>query len=236
MVCLKNPLRLLLIEDDIRLLDLLRTGLWEQGHCVLTASDGETGLSLARAHEFDVIILDIGLPGCDGYHIASSLRAEQNSVAILMLTARDMDEDVIRGLDMGADEYMRKPFSFLELLARIAAVSRRVANSASPEYRFEDLHLRYRERRLFRANCPIHLSPSEFALIETLIRHAGRTVSRDALARTVWGSESAVSTHALDTLVGALRAKLQSPSSRTAIRTVRGTGYVLQHCEPRAEP
>lgn len=224
----ENPLRLLIVEDDVRLADLLRKGFWEHGHSVQTACDGNAGLSMALSGHFDVIVLDIGLPGCDGWRIASCLRAEQSPVGIVVLTARDREDDVVYGLNLGADDYVRKPFSFRELLRRVSIVGRRAANSAPLEHRFEDVRIDYYGRRIFRGHLPLHLSRCEFALMEALMRHAGKAVSREALAKRVWGSESSVSPGALDTLVSALRAKLHSPGSRTEVKTLRGLGYALQ--------
>jgi DNA-binding response OmpR family regulator len=240
----EKPLRILAIEDDLRMLDLLRRSFWEHGHTVMTASDGAEGLRLAREHTFEVIVLDIGLPSLDGYQIASRLRAEQSAAAILMLTARDMEDDVIRGLDLGADDYIRKPFSFPELLARISSVTRTTTGSPSQishELCYEDLSLDRLQRRVFRAKATLHLSRSEFALMETLMEHAGATVPRSTMIAKVWGAHSTVTPGALDTLVGVLRDKLDSPDARTVIRTIRGIGYCLEQAaldrpERRGEP
>ncbi len=231
----ENPLRLLIVEDDSRLADLLRRGFWKYGHSVQTASDGGTGMSLARSGHFDVIVLDIGLPLCDGWQIASCLRAERSPVGIVVLTARDREDDVVYGLNLGADDYVRKPFSFRELLSRVSIVGRRAAHSAPAECRFEDLRIDYYGRRIFRGHLPLHLSPSEFALMEALMRHAGKAVSREALTHRVWGPNSSVSPGALDTLASALRAKLHLPDSQSELKTVRGLGYALQSRSRAAE-
>lgn len=218
--------RILVIEDDHRLVDLLQRGLREQGFRVRTATDGEAGLILARSCIFDVLVLDLGLPGIDGYNICATLRQEQVSAGILMLTARDAEDNVVLGFDMGADEYLRKPFSFRELVARIRNVSRRASLNSADSLRFADLKLDCRLRRCFCADVPIHLSEREIALLEALLREAGYCISRNALTRHIWGKEH-VSHGALDTLVASLRIRLDLPDAQTSIRTIRGSGYQL---------
>jgi DNA-binding response OmpR family regulator len=218
--------RILLIEDDHRLVDLLRRGLSEQGFHVLTATDGDTGLNLARNCLFDVLVLDLGLPGIDGYEICAILRRERISAGILMLTARDSEDNVVLGFDMGADEYLRKPFSFRELVARIRTVSQRVDRNSEGSLRFTDLELDCRLRRCFCAELPVHLSAREFTLLEALTREAGRCISRKNLTRYIWGDEP-VSHGALDSLVASLRIRLDRPDAQTVILTVRGSGYQL---------
>lgn len=226
-------MRVLVIEDDRRLLHLLDRGLIEHGFRVHTAVDGPSGLALALGHVFDVLVLDLGLPGIDGYEICARLRTEQSRAAILMLTARDLEEDVIRGYDMGADEYLRKPFSFRELIARIHTVARRAEATASSWLRFADLAMDSRLRRCFCDGQPVHLSSREYALLEALLRDAGHAISREALTAQVWGAAPA-SHGALDTLIASLRTRLRQPGAQTEIRTLRGRGYQLARKFSRA--
>jgi DNA-binding response OmpR family regulator len=221
-------LRILVIEDDPRMLELLRKGFSEHGHLVVTAADGVEGLQLGNEHEFDAIVLDIGLPELDGYQVTARLRANQRRAPILMLTAMDMEDDVIRGLDLGADGYMTKPFSFPELLARIGSFTRR-ASAASPiESRFGGLMLDAIHQKIFYAGRNILLTRSEFLLLEQLAQHADNPLSRKMLADKVWGVDVPVSRGALDTLMNSLRRKLDGPHHQSVIRTVRGLGYCLQ--------
>jgi DNA-binding response OmpR family regulator len=226
-----SSLRLLVIEDDPRMLELLRKGLWEHGHLVLAASNGHEGLELGERHDFDAIILDIGLPELDGYQVAAHLRAAQKTAPIIMLTAMDMEDDIIRGLDLGADDYMTKPFSFRELLARLESLSRRVAKrSPTPEMGFADLRLDPVRQRVVHSGREISLTKSEFLLLQELMRHPGQPRSREALADKVWGS-APVKRGVLDTLINSLRLKLDELNCESLIRTVRGLGYCLQ-CGP----
>jgi DNA-binding response OmpR family regulator len=223
-----RSLRLLVIEDDPRMLELLRKGLWEHGHLVLAASNGMEGVELGEQHDFDVILLDIGLPDLDGYQVASRLRTNHRGTPIIMLTAMDMEDDIIRGLDLGADGYMTKPFSFPELLARIGSVSRRTGTKSSPDSKFTDLTLDATRHRVFYSGRQVTLTKSEFLLLQQLARHAGEPLSREVLTENVWG-EADVSRGVLDTLINSLRSKLDAPRCRLFIRTVRGLGYCLQY-------
>ncbi len=220
-------LRILVIEDDPRLLELLRKGLWEHGHLVMTTANGREGLQLGIQHNFDVIILDIRLPELDGYQIAAGLRTNGCSTPVLMLTALDMEDDIIRGLDLGADGYMTKPFSFRELLVRIHSLARR-ANAPSAEVHCAGLTIDPIQRKVFHSGKYISLTRSEFLLLEQLAEHAGNPLSRKDLADHVWGAATPVKRGVLDTLVNSLRRKLDSPFRHSLIKTVRGLGYCLQ--------
>lgn len=221
-------LRILVIEDDPRLLELLRKGLWEHGHLVVTAPNGREGLQLGSEHHFDVIILDIRLPELDGYQVAARLRANRCPTPMLMLTALDMEDDIIRGLDLGADGYMTKPFSFRELLVRIHALARR-ANAAATEVHCAGLAIDPIQRKVFHSGKYISLTRSEFLLLEQLAEHAGNPLSRKELADHVWGATTPVKRGVLDTLINSLRRKLDSPLHHSLIKTVRGLGYCLQN-------
>lgn len=210
------------------MLELLRKGLWEHGHLVVAASNGTEGFQLGVEHEFDVIILDIGLPELSGYQVAASLRARQCLAPIIMLTAMDMEDDIIRGLDLGADDYMTKPFSFPELLARIDSLARRSVRATSQEDRFADLMLDTARLRASYSGRQISLTRSEFLLLQQLVQHAGAPLSRDTLTQKIWGDAS-VKRGVLDTLINSLRSKLNGLHCRFLIKTIRGLGYCLQN-------
>jgi DNA-binding response OmpR family regulator len=223
-----HSLRLLVVEDDQRMLELLRKGLWEHGHLVLGASTGVEALQLGQEHDFDVILLDIGLPELDGYQVAARLRAAGRRSPILMLTAMDMEDDIIRGLDLGADDYMAKPFSFPELLARITALARRAGKGICEEPGLGGLTLDTTQRRVFYSGRQISLTRSEFLLLHQLMQHAGRPLSREELTENLWG-KTETKRGVLDTLVNSLRSKLGAMCCRSLIKTVHGFGYCLQY-------
>jgi len=220
-------MRILIIEDEIRMLELLRKGLYESGCTVMTAADGDTGLEIALAHEFDAILLDIGLPRRDGYEVARALREHHSATPVLILTARDAEDDIIRGLDLGADDYMTKPFSFPELVARLQAITRPHRDEMPTRIEAGDLVFESVSHIVSRAHASIELTRTEYALLERLLRSAGSCVSRQALTECIWGSDPEVGPGALDVLVSGLRRKIDLPFKNKLIRTVRGTGYVL---------
>jgi len=222
-------MRVLVIEDEIRMSELLRKGLYEAGCTVMTVGDGDAGLDIALAHEFDAIVLDIGLPRRDGYSIARMLRERKNKTPVLMLTARDAEDDIIRGLDLGADDYMTKPFSFPELVARLQSITRPHREETVGKIEAGDLVVDPIRHSVTRANASIELTRTEFALLGRLVRSAGSCVSRQALTESIWGSDSDVGPGALDVLVSGLRGKIDAPFKHKLIRTVRGTGYVLRY-------
>ncbi len=215
------------------MLELLRRGLQEHDCAVMTAIDGETGLEIAAACEFDVILLDIGLPKRDGYEVMRVLRERACAARVLMLTARDGEDEIIRGLDLGADDYLTKPFSFPELVARLQSITRLRRDDAQGRIEAGDLVVDPVRRMVMRGNVHIDLSRSEFNLLVSLVRSAGRCVSRRSLMEGVWGSDPEVGAGALDVLVNSLRGKIDAPYKRKLIRTVRGSGYLLS-CQARA--
>jgi DNA-binding response OmpR family regulator len=225
-------LRILVVEDDPRMLELLRQGLWEHGHLVVTAANGPEGLQLGEELEFDIIVLDIGLPELDGYQVAARLRANRCPVPILMLTALDMEDDIIRGLDLGADSYMTKPFSFPELLARIGSLTRRSSAASTTELRSSALRLDTVQHKVIYAGRPILLTRSEFLLLQQLAQHADNPLSRKTLMDKIWGVDVPVNRGVLDTLINSLRRKLDTPDHQSLIKTVRGLGYRLQNKPP----
>jgi DNA-binding response OmpR family regulator len=221
-------MRILVVEDERRMADLLSSGLSEEGHTVTIAREGREGLSIAEAYPFDLIILDVMLPGIDGFSIARRLREQHNQTPILMLTARDATQDIIKGLDYGADDYLTKPFSFDVLLARVRAVARRGPIPQPVLLQFADLAMNPSSREVRRGQRLIALTRTEFAILELLLRNAGRVVSRDHLIESVWGADAEIESNTLDAFVRLLRAKVEAPGEPKLIHTVRGVGYSLR--------
>jgi DNA-binding response OmpR family regulator len=221
-------MRILVVEDERRMAQLLSDGLTEEGHSVTTAHEGREALSAAGTCSFDLIILDVMLPGLDGFAVASRLREERNQTPILMLTARDATQDVIKGLDLGADDYLTKPFSFDVLMARVRAVSRRGPVARTVCLECGDLVLDPAAHEVRRGNRPIALTRTEFAILELLLRNAGRVVPRDTLIESVWGSESDIESNTLDAFVRLLRAKVEAAGEPKLIHTIRGVGYSVR--------
>jgi DNA-binding response OmpR family regulator len=220
-------MQILIVEDEERLVHLLRRGLREEGHTVLAAFDGADCVELATRHNFDAILLDIMMPRMDGYQVAQLLRSHNVSSAIIMLTAKDSTPDIVKGLDVGADDYLTKPFSFEELLARLHAVQRRVHASKPAGLQVGDLFLDPVAHRVTRAEASLSLTRTEYALLERLICEAGHVVHREALAEAIWGSGAAVQDNRLDALVRLLRRKVELQGSPRLIHTVRGVGYAI---------
>jgi DNA-binding response OmpR family regulator len=221
-------MRILVIEDEIRMQELLRKGLYESGYTVMTASDGETGLQAALAHDFSAIVLDIGLPRRDGFSLAQTLRERKRATPLLMLTARDAEDDIIRGLELGADDYMTKPFSFQELVARLQSITRPHREETITRIEAGELVVDPVRHSVTRGSASIELTRTEFALLGRLVRSAGGCVSRQALSESVWGSDASVGSGALDVLINSVRRKIDAPFTHKLIRTVRGAGYVLK--------
>lgn len=222
-------MRILIVEDEPRMLELLRKGLYEHDFAVMTAADGETGLEIATAHEFDCIVLDIGLPHLDGYGLMAALRTRGCSTPVLMLTARDKEDDIIRGLDLGADDYLTKPFAFPELVARLQSVTRHHRGAGDNAIAAGDTIVDVVRRSVMRNGQNIDLTRQEFLLLLCLLKRAGQCVARQALMEFVWGPNHPVGASALDVLVNSLRAKFDAPFEPKLISTVRGTGYMFKH-------
>ena len=221
-------MRILVIEDEARMAQLLREGLAEQGHTVTTSLNGREGLDIAEGWTFDLIILDLMLPGLDGFSIARRLRAAHNQTPILMLTARDSAKDLIEGLDLGADDYLTKPFSFKVLFARVRALGRRGPIPQAVSLQVGDLTLNPGTREVRRGSRAIALTPREFSLLETLMRNARQVVPRDTLIDTVWGGDTNIESNTLDVFVRLIRAKIECPGEAKLLRTIRGIGYSLR--------
>jgi len=223
-----TTMKLLIVEDETRMAELLRQGLTEEGHTATCAPDGAEGLSLAKSSEFDVIILDIMMPRLSGYELAKRLRAEGVKTPILMLTAKDAVPDIVRGLDLGADDYMTKPFSFDELLARLRAVKRRELAGHETKLRVADLVLDPGKREVVRGEQRISLTRTEYNLLEHLILRAGQVVSRRSLIEAVWGFDREIKENTLEAFMHLLRDKVDPPGRLKLIHTVRGVGYMIR--------
>ena len=224
-------MQILIVEDDQRLARQLKKGLDEQGHVVTLAFDGPAGLEAARQGRFDVLVLDVMLPRLDGFQIVRQLRNAGSKSPVLMLTARDSAEDIVVGLDAGADDYLTKPFALKVLLARIRALARR--KDVEPRMRLQigDVVLDPAQRVVKRAGSPVALTRTEFVLLETLMRNSGRVVTRDRLIEAVWGNEREVESNTLDVYVRQLRTKIEPAGSRRLIQTIRGVGYTMREEE-----
>lgn len=219
-------MQILIVEDEQRMAELLKRGLTEEGHHVVVARDGATGLETARAAPFDVIVLDTMLPRMDGLTVARRLRDARNQTPILMLTAKDAAADVIRGLDSGADDYLTKPFAFDVLLARLRAVSRRGMIPQPVCLELADVRLDPATRRVTRGKQTLNLTPREFSLLELLLRNSGRVVRRETILESVWGFDCDVNENTLEAFVRLLRLKVDSREPKL-IHTVRGVGYAM---------
>jgi DNA-binding response OmpR family regulator len=221
-------MKLLIVEDETHMADLLRKGLTEEGHNAICAYDGAEGLDLAKSYEFDVIILDVMMPKLNGYDLAKRLRAEKIRTPILMLTAKDTVPDIVRGLDLGVDDYMTKPFSFDELLARLRSVRRRISAAGESELRVGDLVLDPAGRNVVRGEVRISLTRTEYNLLERMMFRVGKVVSRRSLIESVWGFDREIEENTLDAFMHLLRNKIDTPGKPKLIHTVRGVGYLIR--------
>ncbi len=221
-------MKLLVVEDDRKMAGVLRKGLEEEGYVVTLAHDGATGLGYAQADSFDAIVLDVMLPGQDGFEIARRLRQARDQTPILFLTARDSVADVVNGLNLGGDDYLAKPFSFDVLLARVRALTRRGPAPHPVQLRVADLVLDSGTHEVTRADRRIVLTPKEFVLLETLMRNTGRVVDRDSLIGSVWGFEKDIESNTLDVFIRLLRGKVDQGHTHKLIHTVRGVGYCVR--------
>jgi DNA-binding response OmpR family regulator len=215
-------MKLLVIEDEHRMLELLCKGLSEEGHTVSCAADGREGLQALRDHDFDVIILDVMMPKMNGFELAKRMRIDNNCTPILMLTARDSVPDIVHGLDLGADDYMTKPFSFDELLLRLRAVRRAATAARTTQLQVGNLLLDVSSHEVRRDEQRISLTRTEYLLLETLILHSGEVVPREILIASC-GRE--MGSNSLDAFVRLLRQKIEGGHRQKLIHTVRGAGY-----------
>jgi two-component system response regulator MprA len=220
-------MQILVVEDERRMAELLERTLSEEGHQVVVARDGREGFEAARCAPFDVIVLDMMLPGMDGLAVARRLRERGNQTPVLMLTARDTAADIVNGLDSGADDYLTKPFSLDILLARLRAVSRRGAIPRPVCLEVADLKLDPATRRVTRGGEILNVTPREYKLLELLMRNPGRAISRDSILESVWGFGSEVNENTLEVFVRLLRMKVETREPKL-IHTVRGFGYMIR--------
>jgi DNA-binding response OmpR family regulator len=222
-------LYILVVEDERRLAQVVRNVLEEEGHTVDLAHDGEEGLAMAMDGSHDLIVLDVLLPGVDGFEVCRTLRTSRVDTPVLLLTALGALEDRVRGLDAGADDYLPKPFAFQELLARLRALGRRRVQAHEPQQlQAGDLSLDLRRRRAERRGRTIELSPKEFSLLEFLLRNSGRVVTRTQILDHVWGYDYSPDSNLVDVYVTYLRRKVDHGHDRKLIHTVRGAGYALE--------
>jgi two-component system, OmpR family, response regulator len=225
-------MRVLVVEDELKLASLLRQGLEDEGLGVDVATSGEQAVTSALATEYDAIVLDVVLPGWDGFEVCRRLRREEVWSPTLMLTARGDVESRVRGLDAGADDYLVKPFSFDELLARLRALARRAVAPRPPVLEVDDLRLDPGARRVWRGNTEVELTAREFALLETLMRRPGQVLSRFELLEHVWSGSYENRSNVIDVYIAYLRDKIDRPFGRRSLETVRGAGYRLRAGEP----
>lgn len=221
------PLRVLMVEDEVRLAETVRRGLVAEGFVVDVVHDGPTGLYSAEVNDYDVVVLDIMLPGMNGYDVCRKLRASGVWTPVLMLTAKDGEYDQADAFDLGADDYLTKPFSFVVLVARLRALVRRGAPERPPVLTAGDLVLDPATRTTRRGTSEITLTPREFGLLHFLLRHRGDVVSKSEILESVWDLNYDGDDNIVEVYVGYLRRKIDQPFDRRAIQTVRGIGYRL---------
>jgi DNA-binding response OmpR family regulator len=219
--------RVLVVEDEQRLASAVRRGLIAEGFVVDVAHDGVDGLHLAREGQYDAVVLDLMLPGLSGYQVCERLRAERNWVPVLILSAKDGEYDQADGLDLGADDYMTKPFSYVVLAARLRALLRRGVRPRPAVLAAGDLRLDPGARIVSRAGTGIELTAREFALLEYLMRRAGQVVSKAELLEHVWDPDAVADLNVVEVYAGYLRRKIDAPFGKNSLQTVRGAGYRL---------
>jgi two-component system OmpR family response regulator len=223
--------RVLVVEDEAKMARLLKRGLEEEGHAVDVGGDGPEGFWLATENSYGLLVLDVMLPGFDGFELCRKLRAAGDWTPVLMLTARDAVDDRVRGLDAGADDYLVKPFSLLELSARMRALTRRDDRARPATLSNGDLRLDPAAKRVWRGETELQLSPKEFALLELFLRHVGSVLTRSQILDAAWDFAYDGSSNVVDQYVTYLRRKIDTPFGRRDIETVRGMGYRLNRYE-----
>jgi heavy metal response regulator len=224
-------MRILVVEDERKVASFIQRGLEAEHYTVDVAHDGDTGLACALEGHHDLLILDLMLPGRDGAAVLRELRARRHTMPILLLTARATVTDKVRGLDLGADDYLTKPFEFAELLARVRALLRRGSAAPAPTLALADLTVDPATREVARGGRRIELTAREFALLEFFLRNPGRVLSRALIAQHVWGVSFDTFTHVIDVYVNYLRRKIDADFGKKLLHTVRGAGYVLKEPE-----
>lgn len=224
-----SRMRILVVEDDRKVASFIRKGLEEEGHAVEVAGDGAAAIERATdGAPWDLVVLDVMLPKGDGFGVLKALRQEGLRMPVLMLTARDAVGDRVTGLDLGADDYLSKPFAFEEFLARVRALLRRGGTGSAPVLRLADLTLDPATREVRRGARRVELTAREHTLLEYFLRNAGRVLTRPMLAQHVWGLDFDPESNVVDVYVGYLRRRIEGPGERRLLHTVRGVGYVLK--------
>jgi heavy metal response regulator len=227
-------MRVLIVEDEKRIQDFLSRGLESAGYAVDAAMDGNTGVEMVHATEYDLIILDLNLPDIDGLQVLQKIRNRKSSPPVLILSARDAVEDRVKGLELGADDYLVKPFAFVEMLARVRALLRR--GQPTPErLQVGDLQLDCIRRKVTRSNENIELAPKEFSILEYMMRNRGRPLSRTMIVEHVWDMDYDGLTNIVDVYIRHLRSKIDDKFEAKMIHTVRGIGYMLDIPEKSAQ-
>ncbi|WP_278813833.1 response regulator transcription factor [Dehalococcoides mccartyi] len=221
-------MKLLLIEDDANLAKVITSGLEENGYVVNWESNGKLGSEMALAYTFDVIILDIMLPELDGFAVCHKIRSNGNQTPIIMLTARYQEADRVRGLNCGADDYLVKPFSFPELLARLRALLRRANNQHSPSIKLSKLTLNTVDRRAFYDGREIELTAKEYGILEYLVLNKNCIITKNMIEEHIWESESDIFSNVIEVLISRIRKKLDNNNKNSLIKTVKGLGYIIE--------
>ncbi|WP_129126954.1 heavy metal response regulator transcription factor [Geomonas oryzae] len=221
-------MRLLIVEDELKTATFLKKGLTENGFVVDTAQNGEDGLHLVLTGAYDLVILDVGLPERSGWSVVTEIRQQGKGLPVLFLTARDTVSDRIKGLELGADDYLVKPFSFAELLVRVRTILRRGPLRHEETLQIADLTLDLNRHRAFRAGTRLDLAPKEFSLLSLLARRAGEVLTRTVIADQLWDMNFDSGTNVVDVAIRRLRTKVDDPFPRKLIHTIRGVGYVLE--------
>jgi DNA-binding response OmpR family regulator len=224
-------MNVLIIEDDKRIANILRMGLVEDGHQVELSHRGDEGRDLVTSAHFDVVVLDVMLPGVDGFRILEHARRGKRAVPILMLTAKDSMMDIVHGLDLGADDYLTKPFRLEVFLARVRAVGRRGSIPQMPRLSVGDLSLDRNSRMAFRGDEPIELTRKEYMILELLMRRVNQVVTRDQIITAGWGYDADVRDNTIDFYMHSLRSKIGIKDQSSTIKTIRSMGYLLEHSE-----
>jgi DNA-binding response OmpR family regulator len=225
-------MKILVIEDDRKVASFVARGLREDGYTVDVAHDGAEGLLNAHVYDYDALVVDIMLPGKNGYEVVRDLRSKGNAVPVLFLTARDAPDDVVRGLDLGGDDYLTKPFRFDVLLARLRALIRRRGSGRPDRLEYADLELDRIRHRARRADTDLKLTPTEFRLLEYFLRHTEEVVRRTELLEKVWDLQFDPGSNVVDVHVANLRRKLQNAEGPALLHTIRGVGYILRKESP----
>lgn len=221
-------MRILIIEDEMKTAGFIKKGLRESGYTADVAGDGKEGLELALTREYDVIILDVMLPGIDGWQVITRIRSLKRETPVIFLTARDAVQDRIKGLELGADDYLVKPFAFSELLIRIRTIMRRGPVRTQELITIADLEIDLMGHRVTRSGKRLDLTPKEFSLISLLARRTGEVLTRTRIAERIWDMDFDSDTNVVDVHMRRLRAKVDDPYEKKLIHTVRGVGYVLE--------